>query len=91
MDSQAAVDLAREALATTLLVGAPILSVGIAVGLVISLIQALTQIQDQTISFVPKIVTMMLVLTVCLPWLLHRLTTYTENLFTSIPLRLLGG
>lgn len=91
MDSQTAIDLAREALATTLLVGAPILSVGIAVGLLISLVQALTQVQDQTISFVPKIITMMLVLTMCLPWLIQRMTTYVENLFTSIPIRLVGG
>ena len=60
MDGQVAIDLAREALSTAMLVGAPVLLVGVVVGLVISLIQALTQIQDQTISFVPKIVTMVL-------------------------------
>ncbi|MFO7906727.1 MAG: flagellar biosynthesis protein FliQ [Planctomycetota bacterium] len=91
MDTETAIDLARDALATTLLVGTPILAVGILVGLLISLIQALTQIQDQTISFVPKIVAMVLMLTVCLPWLIQRMTTYAENLITTIPLRLLGG
>lgn len=91
MDTETVIDLARDALVTTLLVGAPILSIGILVGLLISLIQALTQIQDQTISFVPKIVTMVLMLTMCLPWLIQRMTTYVENLITTIPVRLLGG
>ncbi|MFW6169477.1 MAG: flagellar biosynthesis protein FliQ [Planctomycetota bacterium] len=91
MDTETVIDLAREALVTTLLVGAPILSIGIIVGLLISLVQALTQIQDQTISFVPKIVAMMLMLTMCLPWLIQRMTTYFEKLITTIPLRLMGG
>lgn len=91
MDTETVIDLARDALVTTLLVGAPILSIGILVGVLISLIQALTQIQDQTISFVPKIVTMVLMLTMCLPWLIQRMTTYVENLITTIPVRLLGG
>lgn len=91
MDTEAVIDLARDALVTTLLVGAPILSIGIIVGVLISLIQALTQIQDQTISFVPKIVTMVLMLTMCLPWLIQRMTTYVENLITTIPVRILGG
>jgi len=91
MDVQSAVDLAREALTTALLIGAPILLVGVGVGLIISLGQALTQIQDQTISFVPKIVTMVLALVMCLPWLIQRMMTYSENLITNIPQTLLGG
>ena len=88
---QSAVDLAREALTTALLIGAPILLVGVVRGLIISLVQALTQIQDQTISFVPKIVTMVLVLVMCLPWLIQRMMTYSENLITNIPQTMLGG
>ena len=91
MDAQAVVDLGRDALVTALLIGAPVLLVGVIVGLLIGLIQALTQIQDQTISFVPKIVTMVLVLMICLPWLLQRMMTYSEDLITSIPQALLGG
>ena len=91
MEVQSAVDLAREALTTALLIGAPILLVGVGVGLIISLAQALTQIQDQTISFVPKIVTMVLALVMCLPWLIQRMMTYSENLITNIPQTLLGG
>ena len=90
MDVQSAVDLAREALTTALLIGAPILLVGVGAGLIISLAQALTQIQDQTLSFVPKIVTMVLALVMCLPWLIQRMMTYSENLITNIPQTLLG-
>ena len=91
MDNQTAVDLARQALSTALIIGAPVLVVGVIVGLLISLIQALTQIQDQTISFVPKIVTMVLALMLCLPWLVQRMVSYSEDLFTGIPTTLLGG
>jgi flagellar biosynthetic protein FliQ len=91
VDSQTAVDLARQALSTALVIGAPVLLVGVIVGLLISLVQALTQIQDQTISFVPKIVTMVLALMLCLPWLVQRMMTYSENLFTEIPTTIIGG
>jgi len=91
MDAQSAVDLAREALSTALVVGAPVLLVGVVVGLLIGLVQALTQVQDQTVSFVPKIVAMTLVLVICLPWLIQRMVTYSEDLITSIPRTLMGG
>ena len=91
MDSQTAVDLARQALSTALLIGAPVLLVGVLVGLIISLFQALTQIQDQTISFVPKIITMVLVLMLSLPWLVQHMMTYSQNLILNIPLTITGG
>jgi flagellar biosynthetic protein FliQ len=91
MDAQSAVDLGREALSTALVIGAPVLLVGVVVGLLIGLVQALTQIQDQTVSFVPKIVTMALVLVICLPWLIQRMVSYSEDLITNIPRTLLGG
>ncbi len=91
MDAQSAVDLGREALSTALVIGAPVLLVGVVVGLLIGLVQALTQIQDQTVSFVPKIVTMALVLVICLPWLIQRMMSYSEDLITNIPRTLLGG
>lgn len=74
-----------------LVIGAPVLIVGVLVGLAIGLMQALTQIQDQTISFVPKIVTMMLVLVLCLPWLIQRMVEYSEVLITNIPSTIIGG
>lgn len=91
MDPQIAVDLGREALMTAVIVGAPILLVGIVVALVVGLLQALTQIQDQTLSFVPKIVAMIAALAVCLPWLVQRMVEYSETLITNIPLTIMGG
>lgn len=91
MDSQIAVDLGREALMTAVIIGAPLLLVGIVVALVVGLLQALTQIQDQTLSFVPKIVAMIAALAVCLPWLVQRMVEYSETLITNIPLTIMGG
>jgi len=63
----------------------PLLLVGLAVGLVVSLFQAVTQIQEQTLSFIPKIVGIGLVIVVLGPWMLNQLVDYTQNLFLSIP------
>ncbi len=88
MTPQDAIDLAREAIWISLLVGAPVLLAGTLVGLIIGLLQALTQIQEQTVAFVPKIVAMILVLTFTLPWLITQLVQYSGNLIASIPSRL---
>ena len=85
MDPQDAIDLGREALWTMLLIGSPVLVAGMIVGLVISLFQALTQIQEQTVVFVPKIVVMLLVLSVSLPWLIAQMLQYTTELISGIP------
>jgi flagellar biosynthetic protein FliQ len=85
MTPQIAIDLGREAMWTALLIGAPVLVAGMAVGLAIGLLQALTQIQEQTIAFVPKIVAMILVLGLTLPWLITRMLEYSHELITSIP------
>jgi flagellar biosynthesis protein FliQ len=85
MDPQQAIDLGREALWTTLLIGSPVLVAGMVVGLVIGLFQALTQIQEQSVVFVPKIVVMLLVLSVSLPWLLSHMLHYTTGLIGGIP------
>jgi flagellar biosynthesis protein FliQ len=85
MDPQTAVDIGREALWFTLLIGAPVLGAALIVGLVIGLLQALTQIQEQTVSFVPKIVAMLLVLSVSLPWLITQMLQYSTDLIGGIP------
>lgn len=90
MESDAAIELGRQALFTALLIGSPILIVGLAVGLFIGLMQALTQVQDQTVSFVPKVVCMVLALAVSLPWLLHMMMDYSEQLITNIPRLVMG-
>jgi len=86
-----AIELARQALLVTLFIGSPVLLVGMAVGLGIGLIQALTQVQDQTVSFVPKIVAMLLVFGLSLPWVLQQMMEYSEDLITNIPTMISGG
>ncbi|HBJ37711.1 MAG TPA: flagellar biosynthetic protein FliQ [Planctomycetaceae bacterium] len=83
MEPQNAIDLCRDALLAALVIGAPMLLVGMAAGLTIGLIQALTQIQDQTVSFVPKLLAMAAVMIACLPWLMTRLVEFTREVFTS--------
>jgi flagellar biosynthesis protein FliQ len=88
MDAQAAVDLGREAMNMTMLIGSPVLVAGMLVGLVIGLLQAITQIQEQTVAFVPKLVVMVLVLSLSLPWLINQMVQYSEDLITQIPANL---
>jgi len=83
MDPQNAIDLCRSALLSALIIGAPMLLVGMAAGLAIGLIQALTQIQDQTVSFVPKLLAMAAVMIACMPWLMMRLVEFTREVFTN--------
>jgi flagellar biosynthetic protein FliQ len=68
----------------TLLLSAPILAVGLLVGLVISIAQAVTQIQDQTISFVPKIASMLIVAVAILGWLSVKLVEFAAAMFTNL-------
>jgi flagellar biosynthetic protein FliQ len=91
MDAQLAIDLTRGALLTALLLGAPILVVGLAVALLMGLLQALTQIQDQTISFVPKLLAMTAALGFALPWLVQRMVEYSAVLIHNIPQTIAGG
>jgi flagellar biosynthetic protein FliQ len=85
MDQSTAINLATQAMTLAMEVGGPLLLVGLAVGLVVSLFQAVTQIQEQTLSFIPKIVGVALVIVVLGPWMLNQLVSYTQNLFHSIP------
>ncbi|MBL9147179.1 MAG: flagellar biosynthesis protein FliQ [Phycisphaerae bacterium] len=76
-------DLVRDALMLTLVLSAPILIVGLLVGLVISVLQAITQIQDQTLTFVPKIAAMLIVAVALLGWLSVRLVEFSVAVFSS--------
>lgn len=79
------VGIMAEAIKVTLLVSAPVLIVGLIVGVAISLFQAVTQIQEMTLVFVPKILAVMVVLIAALPWMVSILLSFTHNLFVSIP------
>ncbi|MBP1724608.1 MAG: flagellar biosynthetic protein FliQ [Deltaproteobacteria bacterium] len=77
--------LAREALETTLFLSLPILGIGLIVGLLVSLFQAVTQIQEATLVFVPKIVVVFLALLVLSPWMMRKMMFYTEQLIVNLP------
>ena len=76
-----AVDIVRQAFMLSLLIAAPILGAGLVVGLIISLLQAVTQVQEQTLSFVPKIVAMVLVAVAILGWLTMKMTDFAVDMF----------
>ena len=86
MNLDQAVDLVRNTLLLALLVAAPMLIVGMLVGIFVSLAQAVTQIQEQTLTFIPKIVAMIASAIVLMPWMSHRLMEYATAMFTNAPL-----
>lgn len=81
MDPGSAVDLSNDALFMALKLCSPILVIGMVVGLTVSLVQAVTQLQEQSLSFVPKIVGMALAAVVFMPWLVTRMVEYTQRLW----------
>ncbi|MHB0949216.1 MAG: flagellar biosynthesis protein FliQ [Gemmatimonadaceae bacterium] len=85
MTYQLVVDLARHAILTTLVITAPLLLVALGVGLLVSVFQSLTQIQEQTLSFLPKLAAAGGIFLLLLPWMLQVLVRYTTELFRSIP------
>ncbi|HEU4976375.1 MAG TPA: flagellar biosynthesis protein FliQ [Baekduia sp.] len=85
MDQDVVVSLATQAMSLALKVSLPLLLVGLVVGVVISIIQAVTSIQEQTLSFIPKVLAMAAVLVVGGPWMLNQLLSYTAELWSSIP------
>ena len=79
------VDLARNAIMLALLIAGPMLVVALLIGLTVSVLQAVTQIQEQTLAFVPKLVGVSVVFLLALPWMLQLLVKYTTELFRSLP------
>jgi flagellar biosynthesis protein FliQ len=79
------VELAQKAIKVTLMVSLPILCIGLVVGVLISLLQAATQIQEMTLTFVPKILSIFIGLLLLLPWIMHQLTGFTIEIIKNIP------
>lgn len=77
--------LAKESIKICLLISGPFLLTALVVGLAISILQAVTQIQEMTLTFVPKILAMLLVFIITLPWMIKKLVTFTEKLILNIP------
>lgn len=78
-------DLGREALMLTLIISAPLMGIGLFVGLVVSLLQSMTQLHEQTLSFVPKILAMVGLALVLIPWLTQKLLEYSTAMLGDVP------
>jgi flagellar biosynthetic protein FliQ len=81
MSLDQATDLVRHTLIMALIISSPMLVIGVVVGVTVSLLQAVTQIQEQTLTFVPKIVSMVAAAILLMPWIGHRLMEYTAAMF----------
>jgi len=86
MTPEGVVELGQRALEVLFLVSAPVLLTGLAVGLLVSVFQAATQINEMTLSFIPKLLAMLAALVIAGPWMLHVLVDYTRRLLESLPL-----
>jgi flagellar biosynthetic protein FliQ len=85
MTPEFVIGFGRQAIEITLMLALPMLGLGLVVGLLISVFQATTQIQEMTLTFIPKILAIMTALIVFSPWMLQKLISYTHNLIISIP------
>jgi flagellar biosynthetic protein FliQ len=85
MTPETVVTIGRHALEITLMLAAPLLLTALAVGLIVGIFQAATQINEMTLSFIPKLLAMAAVLAITGPWMLRTLVEYTRSLFESIP------
>ncbi len=90
MTQDTVISLALEAMSITMKLGLPLLLAGLVVGLAVSVFQAVTQIQEQTLAFIPKLMAMALVIVVGGPWMLGQIISYTRELYSAIP-NLVGG
>lgn len=85
MSNDLAIQVGRDALMMVMLVSAPMLGLGLLVGVLVSIFQAITQIQEQTLSFVPKIVAVFVAVLMFGPWMLSLMVDYTREVFLHLP------
>nr|WP_320145461.1 flagellar biosynthesis protein FliQ [uncultured Anaeromusa sp.] len=85
MSADYAVEVGRDALLMVMLVSAPMLGLGLLVGLLVSVFQATTQIQEQTLAFIPKIIAVFVAILIFGPWMLRLLMDYTQQLLLILP------
>ena len=85
MNQDVVVSLAMDAISVAMKVAVPMLPAGLVVGLIVSVFQAVTQIQEQTLAFIPKVVALVAIMALFGPWMLGELETYTVALWASIP------
>lgn len=85
MENGFAVEVVNQAIRVTLLLAAPMLIGALVVGVLVSIFQAVTQINEQTLSFIPKILVIIAALVIFSPWMMETMVTFTQDLITSIP------
>ena len=85
MNQDTVINLATQAMTLALEVAGPVLLLGLIIGLVVSIFQAVTSIQEQSLSFIPKVVGVGVLLVLLGPWMLDQLVSYAQNLYLSIP------
>ncbi|MCY8802030.1 flagellar biosynthesis protein FliQ [Bacillus spizizenii] len=84
MSSEFVISMAEKAVYVTLMISGPLLAIALLVGLIVSIFQATTQIQEQTLAFIPKIVAVLLALTFFGPWMLSTILSFTTELFSNL-------
>ena len=90
MDNGFVIEVANEAVKVTLMLAAPMLIGALVVGIAVSLFQAVTQINEQTLSFIPKIVVIVLAMVLLSPWMMETMTSFTRDLYINIPSVVMG-
>ena len=85
MDNEFAIEVISQAMKVTLMLSAPMLLSALVVGILVSIFQAVTQINEQTLSFIPKILVIIAALVIFSPWMMETMVSYTQDLFVSIP------
>ena len=85
MTPESVMTLGRQALELTIMVSAPVLITALVIGLLVSIFQAATQINEQTLSFIPKLVGMFVVLIIAGPWMMGMMVDFIQRLFSNIP------
>jgi len=85
MENEFAIEVVNQAIKVTLMLSAPMLLGALVVGVLVSIFQAVTQINEQTLSFIPKILVIVAALVIFSPWMMETMVSYTQDLFLSIP------
>lgn len=85
MTPEFVIGFARQSIELTLVIALPMLGVGLGVGVLVSILQAATQIQEMTLTFVPKIIAVFLALLISFPWIMDKMITYTQEIFLNFP------
>ena len=91
MNQDTVINLATQAMMLALKIAGPVLLLGLIIGLLVSIFQAVTSIQEQTLTFIPKIIALAVIIVVLGPWMLRQVVDYTENLYQSIPTLISGA